>query len=773
MHGKPSNIDDEQLYLTRVLQLMDRQIAELEATVDDRQAEIVDMKRHFWDEVTVDKDEMFETYVSIMQQAKDLASHERVQAHAAKWMNKLRKHIDSPYFGRVDFVETTDTEVLPVYIGLMSVTDEAIGEHLVYDWRTPIASLFYDYAPGPVRYRTPAGLIEGEMKLKRQYLIRGGRLEAVFDTGIQIGDDMLQEMLKRSADTKMKSIVSTIQREQNAIIRDDAHDVLIVQGAAGSGKTSAAMQRIAYLLYKYRDSMRSEQIVLFSPNDLFNDYVSNILPELGESNMTQTTYQSYIEHRLVTERRIEDIYDQKERLMGAAAEHAEPSAGEDGAGIEASAARWKASASYKLVLDAYIDSLKREGMRFIRFGTPKRTIIPAERLAEQFYGPLADWSLPARMDKLKDWVLTELKAWAEREVKRVYRKLAAQPNYMGTDDELRSMSRKQVNKWLKLMRMQAKKLRFVEWEEMYLDLMRGLSDWIEQVGVTVLDPGAPMEPASAGRYADGIGTRTVERFEAGVIPFEDASPLLYLIESVEGFDTFNHIRHVVMDEAQDYSPFQYALLKRLFPRSRFTILGDWNQAIYEANRMSSIASVEEMFADKRVGVIRLTKSYRSTLEIMELARTVLPYGEEAEPFNRAGEKPELHMLADEAERLQFLDSCLQRMKSDKLQSTAIITKDEAAAERVHAQLQALHPQLKRVSKHTKQFVSGQWVVPSYLAKGLEFDAVIVFDAEEQTYGHESDRKLFYTVCTRALHRLTFLAVGQPTPFLNNGGEYIK
>ncbi|MCE5172939.1 UvrD-helicase domain-containing protein [Paenibacillus profundus] len=769
MHGKPSNIDDEQLYLTRVLQLMDRQIAELEATVDDRQSEIVEMKRHFWDEVTVDKDEMFETYVSIMQQAKDLASHERVQAHAAKWMNKLRKHIDAPYFGRVDFVETTDPEVLPVYIGLMSVTDEASGEHLVYDWRTPIASLFYDYAPGPVRYRTPADMIEGEMTLKRQYLIRGGRLEAVFDTGIQIGDDMLQEMLKRSADTKMKSIVSTIQREQNTIIRDDAHDVLVVQGAAGSGKTSAAMQRIAYLLYKYRDSMRSEQIVLFSPNDLFNDYVSNILPELGESNMTQTTYQSYIEHRLVTERRIEDIYDQKERLMSTAAQLV----GEDIADIESVAACWKASASYKLVLDTYMDSLKREGMRFIRFGTPKRTIISAEQLADQFYGPFADWSLPARMDKLKDWVLTELKAWAEREVKRVYRKLAAQPNYLGTDDELRSMSRKQVNKWLKLMRVQAKKLRFVEWEEMYLDLMRGLPTWTEQAGVTVQEPGAATNPMASERYANDIGKRTVERFEAGVIPFEDASPLLYLIESVEGFDTFNHIRHVVMDEAQDYSPFQYALLKRLFPRSRFTILGDWNQAIYEANRMSSVASVEEMFADKQVGVIRLTKSYRSTLDIMELARTVLPYGEEAEPFNREGEKPELHLLSDEAERLQFLDSCLQRMKADKLQSTAIITKDEAAAERVHAQLHALHPQLKRVSKHTKQFVSGQWVVPSYLAKGLEFDAVIVYDAEEQTYGHESDRKLFYTVCTRALHRLTFLVVGQPTSFLNNWLSAIK
>lgn len=758
MNEQPSMKDEEELYLTRVLRLMDRQIAALEATAEERQAEIVEMKRHFWDEVTVDNDEMFETYVSIMQQAKDLASHERVQKHAAKWLNKLRKHIQAPYFGRVDFIEAGDTETLPVYIGLMSVTDEESGEHFVYDWRTPIAGLFYDYAPGPVQYRTPAGVIEGEMTLKRQFLIRNGRLEAVFDTGIQIGDDMLKEMLKRSADTKMKSIVSTIQREQNAIIRDDLYDVLIVQGAAGSGKTSAAMQRIAYLLYKYRSSMRSEQIILFSPNDLFNDYVSNILPELGEENMTQTTFQSYIEHRLVTERSIEDIYDQTERLMRGM----DRWTASREARVEVAAARWKASAGYQQVLDRYIDSLQREGVRFIRFGTPKRTIISAEQLAEQFYVQFADWSLPARMDKLRDWLLEQLRTWAVKEQKRIYRKLQQQPNYLGTEEELRDMSRKQVNKWLKRFRKQAKELRFVEWEEMYCDCMRSLEHWAKQAAaITNVNDTVDVETIRA------IGLRSVEQFEAGIIPFEDASPLLYLIESVEGFDTFNHIRHVVIDEAQDYSPFQYALLTRLFPRSRFTILGDWNQAIYESNRMGSAAALQNVFTEKKAGVITLRKSYRSTRNIMELASSILPNGEQVEPFSREGEEPTIIRCEDEEEQMKQAGEQLAAWAAENnLASIAIITKDEATAERVHNQLQHSFPQLKRVSKHTKQFVTGQWVVPSYLAKGLEFDGVIVFDAQEQAYGHEADRKLFYTVCTRAMHRLALLAVGQVTPFLD-------
>ncbi|UHA74260.1 RNA polymerase recycling motor HelD [Paenibacillus sp. 481] len=754
MSGTVPNMNQEEQYLQRVLQVMDRQIHALEQTAADRNTEIVEMKRHFWDEVTVDQDELLETYVSIMQQAKDLANHERVQAHAAKWVKKLRKHIHAPYFGRVDFVEDGDTELLPVYIGLMSVSDDITGEHIVYDWRTPIASLFYDYAPGPVKYRTPVETIYGNMTLKRQYLIRSSRLESVFDTGIQIGDDMLQEMLKRSSvDTKMKSIVSTIQREQNAIIRDDEHDVLIVQGAAGSGKTSAAMQRIAYLLYKYRDSIRSEQVVLFSPNDLFNDYVSNILPELGEANMTQTTYQSYVEHRLVSSRNIEDVYDQAERLMDKPQRDTQSLVKE----TERQAASWKASNDYMRVMDAYIASLKQSGMRFLSFGTPKRVIIGPERLAEQFYGSFADWSMPARMDKLKDWVLNELKDWAKREEKRVYRKLLARPNYLGTEEELRAMSRKQVKKWLKSMRAQARALRFVEWEEMYADMMRQLPHWAEQAEERTLLP----------EQLEQVGQSTLKRLEEGTIPFEDASPLLYMIESIEGFDAFNHIRHVVIDEAQDYSQFQYALIARLFPRSRFTILGDWNQAIYEANRIGTIGTVADMFADRKVGVIRLTKSYRSTQNIMELAQSVLPEGEMAEPFNRSGEQPQLIIVNDMAEKVQQASAVLGQISNEHVGSIAIIVKDEATAQHVHTALQQEHPDLRRVTKHTKQFVSGQWIVPSYLAKGLEFDSVIVFDADVSTYAHESDRKLFYTVCTRALHRLTFLAERQVTPFLRD------
>lgn len=749
----------EEAKLSKVIRVMDRQMEALRETIGNQQSEIIEMKRNFWDEVTVDHDEMFETYVSVMQQVKDLANHERVQEHAAKLLRKLQKHIPNPYFGRICFIEDGDPEPLDIYIGLMSVTDLGSDEHLVYDWRTPIASLFYDYAPGPAQYRTPMGTIEGEMTLKRQYVIRDGVMEAVFDTGIQIGDDMLQSMLQKSADSKMKSIVSTIQREQNRIIRDDLHDVLIVQGAAGSGKTSAAMQRIAYLLYKNRYSIRSEQVLLFSPNDLFNDYVSNILPELGEANMMQTTYQDYLDYRLPTAWQIEDVYDQAERLM--AHKYSSEEAALQCTELAADAVRWKGSSDFMKVMDAYTDHLRTAGMIFRPLGTPKRTIITIEMMEDQFYNVLADWSLSARVSKLKDWIIHYLDSWAKEEEKRVYKRFLKQQQYWGTDQEMKELSRKQVRKWVRGMRNAIRAKEHIYWDGIFAGFVRELPRW------TAIAEGKEsfQDSMESSQAAAHIRDVSLQQLKDGWLSYEDASCYLYLLESVEGFHTFNHIRHVVIDEAQDYSPFQYALLQRLFPRSKFTILGDWNQAIYEANRMNSAESVQAMFTDRSSELIRLTKSYRSTRNITTYAQHILSGGEPAEPYNRAGNEPRLTVVPSDEERLAYVQGRLSEWKEQGLSTVAIITKDEESCLRVHAALEERFPNLRKVTKHTRQFVAGLWVMPSYLAKGLEFDAVIVYDGDRETYGEEQDRKLLYTVCTRALHELDVVALREPSPWL--------
>ena len=232
------------------------------------------------------------------QEAQALSVSQSTHRHASKRLSALRRMQEVPYFGRIDFIEEGTSDVERIYIGISTLTDTSGENFLIYDWRAPVSSVYYDYQPGPAKYATPGGVIHGILEKKWQYIIRGGIIQSMFDTSLTIGDEILQQVLGKGTDKHMHNIVATIQQEQNQIIRHDHGRMLIVQGAAGSGKTSAAMQRIAYLLYKYRDMLNADQIILFSPNSMFNSYVSNVLPELGEENMQQVTFQEYLDHRL-------------------------------------------------------------------------------------------------------------------------------------------------------------------------------------------------------------------------------------------------------------------------------------------------------------------------------------------------------------------------------------------------------------------------------------------------------------------------------------------
>ena len=314
--------EQEQKRVDEVRQELRRRIQRDEPLVSDIRNEVVEIRSDFWDDVTVNLtagDDRLETAISMKQQAEILSERERSHRHLREGLVKMRRLHPSPYFGRIDFTETTSSGTEPttesVYIGVASFLSDDDETFLVYDWRTPVASLYYDYGPGSVAYDTPSGTIQGEMTLKRQFSIREGHIKAMFDTGMTIGDELLQEALSRSSSAQMQSIVGTIQQEQNAIIRNDRSRMLIVQGAAGSGKTSAALQRVAYLLYRHRTRISPEQMVLFSPNPMFNSYISSVLPELGEENIRQTTFQQYIEHRLGRRYEVEDINDQMEAVL--------------------------------------------------------------------------------------------------------------------------------------------------------------------------------------------------------------------------------------------------------------------------------------------------------------------------------------------------------------------------------------------------------------------------------------------------------------------------
>ncbi len=799
------NKDDwkqEQERLDMIKAQLQARIDKIEPEVLGLRNQVTDFRKRFWEEVTVNAsttEDFEETFYSIKQQEALLSERERSHRLRMQQWNNMKRLQPSPYFGRIDFKEEGSRSSEPIYIGVSSFADEQGMNFLIYDWRTPIASMYYDYSPGEASYMTPGGLIKGAMLLKRQYQIYDGQLRNVFDTSLTIGDELLQQVLGRGSSVQMKSIVATIQKEQNVIIRDDKSHMLVVQGAAGSGKTSAALQRVAYLLYKYRNWLTADQIVLFSPNPMFNSYVSTVLPELGEENMQQTTFQEYIAHWLDSVLQIEDPFDQLEYMLATQMTQANE--------VRMQGIQYKASEKFLEALQNYANWLCHQGMKFYPIQFMGRELITAERIAEQFYSLDDSIRLENRISLLQEWLLKQLTVLERKEWKApwvrdeldyldndqydaVYKKLlskyqrdeavfdftqqyvdAQQESLKGQGldnvfdfggQEEKMLLRMIVKRHFRPLRDDVKQLQFVDVIGLYGQLFCDASEYCRMTG----ESGVP-------DLWTEICRQTKEKLECGQLFYEDATPFLYVKELVEGVRKNTKVRYVFVDEGQDYSPFQYAFLKRLFPRARMTVLGDFNQAIFAQH--TSVHEVDSplirLYGAEETRLIRLVRSYRSTQEIVEFTKALLPAGADIIPFERSGERPRLVNLRSDQQRAERIIEDLKQLQAEGLASIAIITKTAEESRAVYDKLSDSGVErLKLVTKETSEFEKGIVIIPAYLAKGVEFDAVLVYDASAQTYGLESERKLFYTVCTRAMHRLRLYIVGDMTPFVRDIGQ---
>ncbi|MEF3304848.1 RNA polymerase recycling motor HelD [Paenibacillus sp. GYB003] len=766
------NRAEEQQRVNRVVGIIDERMEKLGEQVGDLKTDIVQIRKTFWDDVTVnleDAIEAIETFASMKQQAEVLSERERSHRHAFNQLKALARLKQVPYFGRIDFREKGERNAERVYIGTSSLLSDDGMEFLIYDWRAPVSSLYYDYGPGEARYETPGGTIEGDMELKRQFVIRDGVIRSLFDTGVTIGDELLQEVLGKQSDAQMKSIVATIQREQNRIIRNERARLLIVQGAAGSGKTSAALQRVAYLLYRYRETLKADQIVLFSPNPMFNSYVSTVLPELGEENMEQTTFQQYVEYRLGQSFKVEDPFEQMEYTLTAMEE--------PGYAARVEGIRFKSSAAFMRLLDKYAAYLATDGIRFRDVTFRDRVLVSADRLREKFYETDRARTLPNRMQELSEWLLKELrqlaklerrKPWVEDEIElldkdayieafeQLQRKKRFSENtfddFAREHDQLAFMV---VQERFKPLRRAAKRLAFIDVPGIYRQLFER-PDFAAS-----LAPEDPLPPL----WSD-ICAQTVERLDRGELGNEDAAPYLNVLERLEGFQTNTSVRHVFVDEAQDYSAFQFAVLRRLFPRAKMTVLGDLNQAIYaHAAEEDGFAALARLFDEEETEKFVLTRSYRSTREIVEFTRGLIAGGEAIELFNRGGRKPVVVRTENRAALPAAVAERIRRMQEEGHRSIAVICKTAEESREAYEALQALLP-VKLIGTTSTTFEQGTVVIPSYLAKGVEFDGVVLYDASRDRYGRESERKLFYTACTRAMHELHLCYAGERTPFLD-------
>lgn len=594
-------------------------------------------------------------------------------------------------------------------------------------------------------------------------MIQNGELKGMFDTGLTIGDHLLQSVLGNQANTKMKSIVSTIQREQNQIIRNEKSNVLIVQGVAGSGKTSAALQRVAYLLYRYRETLTSEQIVLFSPNPLFNSYVATVLPELGEDNMQQMTFYQYLHRQLDDSFRLETPFEQMEFFLQKKDENYQ-------ARVEAM--HYKASLAYKEVIDHFLTKLANNRLVFRNITFRGETIIPKETLEKYFYKTEQALPIPERLEKVSNWILYQFKKLEHMEREKDWvleeSELLDKADYVDVHDTLQEenrfsedtfddydreeeLLRKRIVAWkLRPLRKKVQQLSFVDPLKTFRLLFSDM-EWVDD-----------QEDKLPPQWQD-ICRITDENLKNKYLTWEDAPAYIYYEKNILGFDAQRTIQHLFVDEAQDYTPpFQFAFMKKMFPVSRMTLLGDINQAIY-AHALREETLLSEKWQEKHERIV-LTRSYRSTEPIVNFTKSFMTNGDLIEPFERAGNLPVLL----EVEQQEMADGTIieqiEQYQENGHETIALIGKTMEECRSIYRRLQS-RLKLELMTQEAHTFGKGIVVIPAYLAKGIEFDAVIIADASDQNFQDTLERNLFYTACTRAMHELSLFSIGKPSRFI--------
>lgn len=764
----------EQSRVNKVIEIIDKNIENIKQNSSGIKKDIVEIRKTFWDDVTVNFDEpddLGETFTSIKQQAEMLSERERTHFKMDQRLKSLAKLKYTPYFGRFDFHEIGEKATDRIYIGTASLMDEAEQNFLIYDWRAPISSLYYDFATGPANFDTLDGTIEGEILLKRQFIIRNGVLKGMFDTGVTIGDEVLQQVLSSNANNQMKSIVSTIQKEQNQIIRNERSKILFVQGVAGSGKTSAALQRIAYLLYRFRDSIQSDNIMLFSPNPMFSHYVATVLPELGEENMEQMTFQDYLEKRLADKYELGDAFSQIEYVLtgNRDKEYA----------VRLAGIRFKGSLDFLEMIHSYVRYLSTDGLIFKNISFRGQTLISAGLIKDFFYTLDSAISIPNRISLTMDWLLKEVakkgrqerkKDWVAEEIQyldqadyqKIFKRLQKKQQF--TENTFNDFEREQqelakyvVSSRFKPIRQAIKRLEFLNVEAVFCQFFE-LSDKIPHINKNIL-------PES---WSEICG-QSIKNTKKKALFFEDAIAFLYLQDQIEGRKPNTLIKHLFIDEAQDYMPFQFAFLKQLFPMCQMTILGDLNQAIFSETMNAPSIFLDQLSGEEKIETITLTKSYRSTQQIVDFTKRLIKGGDVIEPINRLGKKPVLKELKNIDMVYSEIENCIHDLQANGLKTIAVICKTERESNEVHQHL-SKKLDVRRIDKETYSFERGLLVIPVYLAKGIEFDAVIIPNCSQEQYGGQNEQKLLYTACTRAMHELYLFSVGEKSQLLNGVAE---
>ena len=710
----------EEKRLAQTISLAEEQLKQAKEAADKKKSEIIEAKKDVRENTehgitSLYTSDGFEALVELSQYINPVTDKIIDYEEEEHKILLLEKMIKSPYFARIDFKFDDEDEFEKIYIGRSSLRKNSYQEMYVYDWRSPIASVFYRFMTGEAFYDAPCGRVTGELNLKRQYEIKNGTLEYFFDSDVQIVDEFLRQLLSQNTTAKMKAIVETIQHEQDVVIRDMENDLLMVQGVAGSGKTSIALHRAAYLMYQgLQTKLSANNIMIISPNSIFEQYISNVLPELGEDNVISSVFEDILSE-LLNGRKIQSRNDFLENLI-VNSKYKE---------ISRNSIEFKTSSFFREILDQFLIDIPRQWIEFEDVYYEGKCVVSGQILKDKILGR-PETPLGIKLEQLEDYILEQIFGTGKGR---------------GHKEE-KNLIKQEIQKFIKIDIVELYKILFSN--EAYLYSL--------------------LQNSNPSQNIKNIWKYTKENLEADSLYYDDAIAIAYLYLKIYGTNKYKNIKQVVIDEAQDYYPLQYEIFNFLFSNAKFTILGDMKQTLAKKEDISFYEQIQKILNKKKSSLIMLDKSFRCTNEILNFSLKFIEQSSQIKSFNRNGDSPKVY-IADNSEI--FIDEIVKEIKlcqEKGFQSICLICKTEKNSTYLFNKIKhKLDIQL--IKNGSVSDLQGVFILPVYMSKGLEFDTVLICDADSQNYHDEDDKNLLYVACTRALHKLSLFCENEVSPLI--------
>ena len=688
-----------------------------------------------------------------------------------KKLKDLKKIKDKPYFARIDFT-AKEENLEKLYIGKLSILDSNTQQPIIIDWRAPISNLYYDGRIGKSSYDSPGGKVEGEISLKRQYFIEKNELLKYSDIDLKASDELLQVALEEKADDRLKNIVATIQGEQNNIIRADMNKALIVQGVAGSGKTTIALHRIAYLIYNCDKEFDPEDFMIIAPNKFFLNYISNVLPDLGVENVKQYTFEDLAYEIIGKKLKISDSNEKLVTIVNK--EFDEINNGDVDTIIQES--KLKSSIEFKKVVDGFLKELEENYLPKKDFLLENVRIMRYENIQKLFTETYKDLDFEKRINEVKKHIFSKIKNNKQIIEETITAKRSAKIKNMLKDETL--TEEEQREKRIEIFEETEKVLKQLDKNDIKIvdsyfneitrkDAIEHYKNFIENYIFDRIDN------EILGSY---LVRNTMKNLNKGEVTFEDLAPIIYIHYKIYGSKVKSKLRHVIVDEAQDYGEFQFSTLKTILKSNSMTILGDIAQGVHSYRGIENWKKfIDIQFPEGDAIYTTLEKTYRTTKEIMYKANEViekLPDFEKqfivkGEPVIDRKDSIHIKQMQNEDETIKICLEKIDEYISEGFKSIAIIGKDIDECKTIKKKIEKYNKDIKLIQSKDSEYHAGISIVPSYLAKGLEFDSVMLFNVNDEKYKNTIlDIKLLYVAITRAMSKLDVFYIGKISEIMN-------